>query len=52
MTGFVVEKAMFTGITFGSIVINDFEMIPIVSMAGVAVVGALMCSLFHELDKN
>ena len=47
MTGFVVETTMFTGITFGSILINDFEMIPIVSMAGVAVVGALMCSLFH-----
>lgn len=52
MTGFTIGNEMFTGVTFGSIVIKDFEMVPIVSMAGVAVVGSLMCSLFHELDKN
>jgi uncharacterized membrane protein YvlD (DUF360 family) len=52
MTGFTIENEMFTGVTFGSIVIKDFEMVPIVSMAGVAIVGSLMCSLFHELDKN
>lgn len=52
MTGFSVEAEMFSGVTFGSIVINDFEMLPMISMAGVAVFGALMCSLFNELDKN
>lgn len=52
MTGFSVETEMFSGVTFGSIVINDFEMLPMISMAGVAVFGALMCSLFNELDKN
>jgi len=52
MTGFSIESEMFRGVTFGSIVIKDFEMLPIVSMAGVAILGALMCSLFNELDRN
>ena len=52
MPGFSIETEMFTGVSFGSVVINDFEMTPIVSMAGVAIVGSFICSLFHELDKN
>jgi len=52
MPGFTIETEMFTGITFGSIVVNDFEMLPIVSMVGVAVVGSFFCSVFYELDRN
>ena len=52
MPGLIIETEIFTGITFGSIVVNDFEMIPIASMAGVAIVGAFLCSIFYELDKN
>jgi len=52
MPGFTIETEMFTGITFGSIVVNDFEMLPIASMVGVSVVGSFLCSVFYELDKN
>jgi len=52
MPGFTIEKEMFIGVTFGSIVVNDFEMVPLVSMAGVAVISSFFCSVFYELDKN
>jgi len=52
MPGFTIETKIFTGISFGSIVVNDFEMVPVVSMIGVAVVGAFLCSVFYELDRN
>ena len=52
MPGFTIETEMFTGITFGSIVVNDFEMVPIASMVGVAITGSFLCSVFYELDKN
>ncbi len=52
MPGFTIEKEMFIGVTFGSIVVNDFEMVPLISMAGVAVIGSFFCSMFYELDKN
>lgn len=50
MPGFEIEKEMFSGFNFGSIVIQEFEMVPMVSIGGVALVGSFMCSLFHELD--
>ena len=52
MPGFTIEKEMFIGVTFGSIVVNDFEMVPLVSMAGVAVISSFFGSVFYELDKN
>jgi hypothetical protein len=52
MPGFGVENDIFAGVTFGSIVINDFEMSPMATMAGSSVLGAFLCSLFHELDRN
>ena len=52
MPGFGVEKDVFTGVTFGSLVVNDFEMSPMATMAGSSVVGAFLCSLFYELDRN
>ena len=52
MPGFTIEKEMFIGVTFGSIVVNDFEMDSLVSMAGVAVISSFFCSVFYELDKN
>lgn len=50
MPGFSIETTSFSGINFGSIVVKDFEMIPLVTMVSVGVVGSLVCSLFHELD--
>jgi len=50
MPGFVIEAATFEGFTLGSIVVNGFDMIPLVTMACVAVSGSLICSIFNELD--
>lgn len=50
MPGFYVEEGVFSGFNFGSIVIREFEMTPIISMVCVSVAGSFMCSLFHELD--
>lgn len=52
MPGFTVSNDSFTGVTFGSIVVNDFEMTSMAVMAASSVIGAFLCSLFYTLDKN
>jgi hypothetical protein len=52
MPGFTVGNDTFTGVTFGSIVINDFEMTSMAVMAASSAIGASLCSLFYILDKN
>ena len=52
MTDFYIESYTFQGIDTGNIVINGFEMIPIITMVSASVTASFLGSLLFVLEKS
>ena len=52
MTGFVVNEFMFQGLQLGSLQINEFNVIPIVSIAVASLLTSFITAIYKELDRK
>ena len=52
MTGFYIEAYTFEGIDLGSLIINSFEMTPIISMVFASITASFLGSLLFVLEKS
>jgi hypothetical protein len=50
MVGFFIETYMFESMDLGSMRIESFEVIPIISIVAFSVVVSFVCSIYRELD--
>ena len=52
MTGFYIEAYTFEGMDLGSLIINSFEMTPLISMVFASVAASFLGSLLFVLEKS
>lgn len=52
MIDFYIETFRFEGMDLGSMQINSFDVIPILSISMSAIACAFVCSFYRELDSN
>ncbi len=52
MTGFYIEAYTFEGLDLGSLIINSFEMTPVITMVFASVSASFLSSLLFVLEKS
>ena len=51
MTGLYINDYVFEGISWGTIEIASFVVTPTITIVGVSLLSALICSIYKELDS-
>jgi hypothetical protein len=52
MVGFFIETYMFEGMNLGSMRVESFEVVPIISIIAFSLVSSFICSVYRELDAG
>ncbi len=52
MTGFFIESSTFKGIELNNIVVNDFEMTPVLTIISASITASFLGSLLFVLEKS
>jgi len=52
MVGFTVNEFQFTGLKLGNIQINEFKVIPLVSISVASFLASLLTAIYKELDRE
>jgi len=52
MVGFTVNEFQFAGLKLGNVQINEFKVIPLVSIAIASFLASLLTAIYKELDRE
>jgi hypothetical protein len=52
MVGFFIESYTFEGLDLGSMRVESFEVVPIISIIAFSLVSSFICSVYRELDAT